>query len=320
MSADVLKRSMVSVIVPVYNVEKYMEECVDSILAQSYSNIEIILVDDGSTDHSGEICDRYATKYPEKVRVIHKSNGGLSSARNTGLDVAKGEFIGFIDSDDIVLPEMYNEMLEAMERYDVDIVASHFLPWELGHKMSSSKRLTFTGNSYEALTMCFDWKFDKSAVTKLYRRTAIGELRFHIGLTNEDFPFISELYLKSVPIHVMDKGYYLYRDNDNSITTVFKRSFFDIFENVDYVDALIPLNDKLLRDSFDRYRLQMHIMSAMRIVLSRKNSEFNDWLRINRKYIRKNWKQVFLDPKMNFRWKVKAIVGFMRSPITIKVV
>lgn len=305
----------ISVIVPVYRVEKYLEECVDSILAQTYPIHEIILVDDGSPDRSGEICDRYASLHPDKIRVIHKPNGGLSSARNVGLDAATGDYISFIDSDDKILPEMYSEMVEAMEEHSVEIVASKFHPWNKGHKRAIPEVEPFTGLSDKALSLCLNWKLDRSAVTKLYHRSAIGDLRFHEGLTNEDFPFICELYLKRLPIHVMNKGYYLYRNNDNSISTVFRPSFFDVFTNIEYVDGLISPNDVVLRPEFDRHTLLAHIMSATHIVVNKKNREYIDWLRRNRKYILRHLPQLLFDPKITARWRVKALISFLRLPV-----
>lgn len=112
----------VSVIIPVYQVENYLERAVDSVLAQTLEEKEIILVDDGSPDGSPEICDRYARQYPEMIRVIHKENQGLGMARNTGADAARGKYLAFLDSDDTVEPEMYEEMYEKAREGDYDIV------------------------------------------------------------------------------------------------------------------------------------------------------------------------------------------------------
>lgn len=304
----------ISVIVPVYNVEKYLAECIDSILAQTYQNLEIILVDDGSPDSSGRICDEYAERYPKKIKVVHKANGGLSSARNVGLDVANGEYVGFVDSDDKILPEMYGEMYEAMTAMNVDVVDSNFAEWEYGHRVLGYQKEPYTGPTEEIVKRFLDWSINISVATKLLRRDLIGTLRFHEGLTNEDFPFLCELYLKDAKVHVMTKAYYLYRDNTNSITTVFKRSFFDVFDNVEFVDKLISSDKKELRTCFERYKLQVHIMSAMRIVLSKKNIEFKDWLTVNRGYMKKNVAKIVFDKKMNYRWKIKALIGFLRLP------
>ena len=112
---------LISVIVPVYKVEKYLHRCVDSILVQTYTNLEIILVDDGSPDRCGAICDEYAAK-DSRIRVIHQENGGLSAARNAGLDVCSGEYIAFVDSDDWLDPEMYAVMMAQVREYGCDVV------------------------------------------------------------------------------------------------------------------------------------------------------------------------------------------------------
>lgn len=115
-----MMNKLVSVIIPVYNVEKYLEQCLDSVINQTYQNLQIILVDDGSTDGCPQICEQYAAKDP-RVEVIHRKNGGLTAARNTGLTAVKGEYIGFVDSDDWIHPEMYRHLVEILEKTDADI-------------------------------------------------------------------------------------------------------------------------------------------------------------------------------------------------------
>lgn len=119
-----MKKTFVSVVVPVYNVEPFLPECVESILAQTWQNYEVILVDDGSTDSSGKMCDDYARKNT-RVRVIHKKNGGLSSARNAGIDIALGNYIAFVDSDDAVHPDYLKVLVEIAEGLDADCRFSH---------------------------------------------------------------------------------------------------------------------------------------------------------------------------------------------------
>ena len=113
--------NLISVIVPVYNVELYLKRCVDSILEQTYKNLEIILVDDGSTDNSGVICNTYA-QVDNRIKVIHKKNGGLSDARNKGLDIANGKYVSFIDSDDWIEKSMYLDCISSLERYKANII------------------------------------------------------------------------------------------------------------------------------------------------------------------------------------------------------
>ena len=111
----------ISVIVPIYNTEKYLARCIESILCQTYTNLEIILVDDGSTDKSGDICDFYARK-DNRVKVVHKENGGAAAARNFALNMVTGQYIGFVDSDDYIEPIMYQSMIQIAEEYDCDVV------------------------------------------------------------------------------------------------------------------------------------------------------------------------------------------------------
>ena len=112
---------LISVIVPVYNVESYVAECIESIQNQTYMNLEIILVDDGSKDMSGDICDQYAA-YDERIKVIHQENGGLSAARNTGIEAANGDYISFVDSDDYIRLTLFEDMLQLLKEYDLDII------------------------------------------------------------------------------------------------------------------------------------------------------------------------------------------------------
>ena len=123
---------LVSIIVPVYQVKEYVGECVESLRAQTYTNLEILLVDDGSTDGSGEICDEYV-RSDNRIRVIHQKNRGLSAARNTGLDQAAGEYVAFVDSDDVVLPDFIETLYDLSGRYQADIAAcdAASVAWEV---------------------------------------------------------------------------------------------------------------------------------------------------------------------------------------------
>ena len=123
--SDLLNNELISIIVPVYNMEKYLARCVDSIIAQTYDKIEIILVDDGSTDNSSSMCDHYARK-DERIKVVHKLNGGLSDARNAGFAVATGSYIGYVDSDDWIEPDMYEKMYYACVENDAELAVCRY--------------------------------------------------------------------------------------------------------------------------------------------------------------------------------------------------
>ena len=177
---------MISVIVPVYNVEKYLEECLDSIQNQTYSDIEVILVNDGSTDKSKEICGKYC-KQDNRFQLLNQENQGLSAARNNGVAASTGEFIAFVDSDDIILPN-YLETLMYYMREDVDIVESQFTISKEKFLAESYKELTilFEGNSQEAVRIFPKHVLNVNAVIKLYRRSIVEAVPYIDGVIFED--------------------------------------------------------------------------------------------------------------------------------------
>ena len=184
----------ISVIVPVYKVEKYIHRCVDSILAQTFTDFELILVDDGSPDNCGAVCDSYSLQ-DSRVRVIHKQNGGLSDARNAGMDIARGEFICFIDSDDFVHRDFCAVLYESVKHPDVLFSTCNGFNFK---EYDEVEKLDHTGNEMKTYT-CFEYFQNGfvsggfSACAKLFRKEAIGQLRFEKGKIHEDIFFLSEL-------------------------------------------------------------------------------------------------------------------------------
>ena len=171
---------LISVIVPVYNVESYVAECIESIQNQTYMNLEIILVNDGSTDNSGDICDQYAT-YDERIKVIHKENAGVSAARNTGIEAANGDYIAFVDSDDYIAPNMYEDMLRILKENDLDILectAFRDKGGEIIEGCNDGSLEIF--NRDEALKMAMYDCF-VAVWSQLYKRSAIDDVRFPVG-------------------------------------------------------------------------------------------------------------------------------------------
>lgn len=218
-----MRNEIVSVIVPVYKVEPYLRKCVNSILAQTYKNLEIILVDDGSPDRCGEICDEYARKDP-RVKVIHKKNGGLSDARNAGLDICTGQYIAFVDSDDWIEPHMYQRLYELIQQFDADIAyggISNDVEEDgriYTHSVSNYGKTPFSEEKIDAmkrffLSSCAAWD-------KLYKAHLFAEIRFPIGEINEDEAIILPLldqcniicYTNEICYH------YIKRINSGSIT------------------------------------------------------------------------------------------------------
>ena len=213
---------LISIIVPVYNVENYLPRCVDSILAQTYRNLEIILVDDGTRDASDKICDAYAAR-DSRIRVIHKENGGLSSARNAGIEIARGEYLGFVDSDDWIEPEMYELLLEKALQYDVKLVVGGRYDFSSRRNektvgLCPEKEEVVTG--MELLGRVFTWQgCDSAAWDKLYHRSLFREIRYPVGKLHEDEAVIHEILGLTQKVAWVDEAHYLYRESSNSITT-----------------------------------------------------------------------------------------------------
>lgn len=217
-----MKQPLISVIVPVYNVEQFLPRCVDSILAQTYQNLEIILVDDGARDASGRICDEYAAK-DTRIRVIHKENGGLSSARNAGIDAARGEYLAFVDSDDWIEPDTYQHMLERMVQYGVKLVCAgrYDVNGKTGEKtlgLCPKQETCITAE--EMLGRIFLWDgCDSSAWDKLYHRSLFAEFRYPVGKICEDVATTYKIVLLAGQAVLCDKPVYNYYHRPGSITT-----------------------------------------------------------------------------------------------------
>ena len=216
------RETLISVIVPVYNVEAYLARCVDSILAQTHANLEVILVDDGAKDASGAICDDYAAKDP-RVKVLHKENGGLSSARNAGLEIASGEYIAFVDSDDWIEPDAYRHLLEVMQKYNVRLACGgrYDVDGATGEKtvgLCPAREEPLSGE--ELVGRIFLWDgCDSSACDKLYHRSILETFRYPEGKVCEDVPVTYKIVLAAEKAAMSDRPFYNYYHRPGSITT-----------------------------------------------------------------------------------------------------
>jgi glycosyltransferase involved in cell wall biosynthesis len=211
---------LISLIVPVYNIPKYLERCVDSIINQSYENMEIILVNDGSTDHSGQICDAYSQK-DKRVRVIHKINGGLSNARNAGLDAMKGKYVGFVDGDDFIDKYMYETLVKAILDNDADIVQTGF--YHTDEDGNIEDEITFKEASYDNLDDMFYARFKENNIhvgvwTKLYKSTIFKSIRFSEGHVYEDYAILPMILNECKKFVVIDGAFYNYASNPQGIS------------------------------------------------------------------------------------------------------
>ena len=204
---------------PVYNCKMYLNQCVDSIINQTYSNLEIILVDDGSTDDSGKICDDYSEK-DHRVVVLHTVNGGAASARNKGLNVAKGEYITFVDSDDWIESDMYHSMLELLKNNSADVAKVGFIK-EYENNLSITLGNEFEGiySKDEAVIkfLYHENEFCGGVWDKLYKRELFDNVRFPENLITEDYYVNALIYANLNRIAVSSKAYYHYRMQENSV-------------------------------------------------------------------------------------------------------
>ncbi len=216
-------KPLVSIIVPVYNVEKYICGCITSILTQTYDNLQVVLVDDGTPDNSGKICDDFAQK-DQRISVIHKENGGLSSARNAGLDIAKGDYIMFVDSDDYLVDNAVEILVEAIEKYNADFVQFYMI-----HTNDEEYSRKHTDKKYNAELLTdmkqMYWKMyntvgaGESACTKLYKKELFNGLRFKEGIIHEDSHFAMLMIQQTKRALYLDSGLYYYVIRENSIIT-----------------------------------------------------------------------------------------------------
>lgn len=210
---------LVSVVVPVYKVEKYLEQCVESIRGQTYTNLEIILVDDGSPDNCALLCDEWLEK-DSRIQVIHKSNGGLSDARNAGIEVCTGDYLAFIDSDDWIEPDYVEKMLATAKNKDADIVACSFVnEYEEIDQSELHPKELFVGNTEQALMLLYDNTRIVVAAMKFYRRRIWEKTRFPVGRLYEDALTTYKAFDLADRIAQIPDGLYHYRIREGSIMT-----------------------------------------------------------------------------------------------------
>lgn len=234
---DLLNKPEVSIVVPVYKVEEYLDECVRSILGQTFSNFELILVDDGSPDRCGELCDGYA-KEDERVRVIHKENGGLSDARNAGIDIARGYYLLFVDSDDAITPDHLEYLYQAAEEYDADIVQGNrsMYPERLGKDRPDRRNVPYDIRFFtreEALSDFLTYTTQYTNVwAKLYRKELFKKTRFPKGKLSEDEYTTYKLILESEKVVCLPKMIYFYRIREGSIVHTFGEDRFEVCDEV----------------------------------------------------------------------------------------
>lgn len=297
----------ISVIVSVYNTAAYLEKCVNSICTQNYQNLEIILVDDGSTDgHSSDLCDQLAEK-DSRVRVLHKKNGGLSSARNAGLAVAKGDYITFVDSDDYLREDMYSQIFESASDYLEDertILCGGFVRVDengniLRSRVGVEQAMVIDTETYvKSLLM---HKGDTSVCTKLFPKHLLENHRFQEGRLNEDLLFMMELMSEvSHMVFSGERGYY-YLCRTNSTSNGYGRAVADMVGNAEEVYRIVQEQYPHLLKESQRFLLvqqSAYLMLLPPNLQNKTNALYVDTLRNLRKgFIQYGWKNSCISQK-----------------------
>lgn len=300
---------MISVIVPIYNAAQYLQNCIEVILQQSVKDMEVILIDDGSTDKSGAYCDKYAT-VDVRIKVTHTANGGAAHARNVGLDQARGEFIVFMDADDSIPTNHLQVLLETQKKYDADLVvgAVTYVP---GPKIVHKE------------CVCTAWEFIEKVlyrdgvgdypIGKLYRRELFEKIRFKEGITSEDFEVFYRLYQGATRVAITDKTTYFYRQNSSSVSNGgFSEKFFNrigICENI--LSEVQAHHPEILPAAKSRAVEESIWLCGL---LPKGYPKQEQWAKAT---VRKYGKAVLKDPKATRKVKRRVIV-FSISPLLWK--
>ncbi|MBK1895100.1 glycosyltransferase [Chryseobacterium paridis] len=230
----------VSIIVPVYNVEKYLAKCLDSLVDQTLQEIEIIIVNDGSVDHSGQIIQQYIQRFPNKLKAYQKENGGLSDARNFGIDKATGDYLGFVDSDDYVTETMFEEMLNLAEKHQAEMVICNIQ--KVDEQGNVTQKLTQLPNMPEKIDLekNFSVFSDLSyfACNKLFRKELFTDKRFKKGVHFEDIQLIPQLLLECKIVAQTQSFHYQYFERADSISKTHTEKGLDILKAVMDVETV----------------------------------------------------------------------------------
>lgn len=317
---DKFDKSLISIIVPVYNVEDYLKECLNSIINQTYKNLEILLIDDGSSDKSGEICDEYA-KNDSRIKVFHKQNGGQSSARNLGLDKSKGDFISFVDSDDVLgenfiqkLYDMASKFQTKMSMISFQAFSQNRLNTDIAQANSSEKILS----SKELLKAICTAYLSFSPCIFLYKRDIFDDLRFPEGRIYEDIFISFDVIHKAQNIAYSDAKHYFYRIREGSTVHSFSQKNLIAVDSVQRFTNLIKQNYKELTNEAN-YALCSSMFDTSIGILRSKSSEFYPKIYEFSNLIKKKLFSVFMVKTKYFKKKI-LIILLAIHPLLLKAV
>lgn len=305
----------ISVIVPVYNSIDCLEKCVHSICTQTYTALEILLIDDGSTDGTGGLCDRLAAK-DQRIRVLHKENGGASSARNAGIGLASGAYLGFVDSDDYIEPDMYERMMKIVQERQAAVVQiSRDEVDEAGRRLPDvcvpPENVRFC-SSQDFLKELLLHRGDCSFCTKLLRRELFVKHRFPEGVLNEDFSLFVELLQEIDGITILPKQCYHVVCRQTSTTRrrtkdSFSRVFLDIVDNADEMQTLVDECYPALHDHAIRFNLYQRLDYLLHVPIPQMTAE-NPFYCGVKKYLRLHLRDTIRNPYLTGKNKAYLLL------------
>lgn len=321
-----MSNPLISVIVPVYNIEEYLERCVESVRNQTYENLEILLVNDGSTDGSGALCEELAKK-DGRICVFHKKNGGSSSARNLGISQAKGEYLGFVDSDDYISKDMYELLYTAILEYNAEIAQvgrdeideqGNYLP----NICEPPKEKAFV-ESADFLKEMLMHRGDCSFCTKLVKRELFTNGMFPAGELNEDFHLLVQFLMQvrgivSLPQQTYHVFYRMGSNTRKQDKEAFSRVFGDNVNNADMVEALVAERLPELKQVAFRFGMYQRLEYLLHVPVSRMNKENEQYVDICR-YVKGHWWKMLRNSYLTKKNKIYLTL-FAIAPKGIRVV
>lgn len=281
------EQTLISVIIPVYNGERYIHECVDSVLNQTYQNIECILVDGQSPDRCSEICDQYALR-DNRVKVIHKTNNGLSDDRNAGIKIARGEYLTFVDSDDYISKDMIKALYDVCYRYQVLLAQCNFIQngplekivdYEVRANILSKEQCFLNLCGPNSAVFCVSWG-------KLYHKSLFSNIRFPYGKTHEDVYTTHLFFEKAEKTGYVTKALYYYRQHDDSLMGKERKK-----------PDLNELNSYIYRSKFFKKRgysaaYERQVWSCINMIKNLYLCNYELWSKNQRKYMRKKYREL----------------------------
>ncbi len=302
-----------SLIIPVYNTSKYLKRCLDSVLNQTYKNLEIIIINDGSTDNSLDILKEYKD---ERIKLIDKKNEGVSIARNMGIDASTGDLIGFIDSDDAIVPDMCETMVKNMIDYESDISVCDIyrvVNNELYNYGINDEKIFVVENPVKDFLLGGSLKY--AIANKIFKKELIGNTRFNTELTNsEDRLFIYEIYKKSPKVVKMNKPKYIYYLNsDSASVSAFNKKHLSLLKSADmiYIDAKNDYKEA------DNYLFENLIIFIRKLAKSNNKKEYSDYYKNTKERLIELSKKINLSKKRKLELFIIKYVNFL-YPVFIK--